>query len=96
MLSNFLLEKENQEKEHYKEYFRTNFDRPLTKAIVMPLIYGKTIMLFVTFQVWMFHFKSYIGAPTTSRIIDAVLCKIETISQATRTWESHPPHQRAA
>lgn len=39
----FLLEKENQEKERYKEYFRTNFDRSLTKAIVMPLIYGKNV-----------------------------------------------------
>lgn len=42
----FLLEKENQEKARYKEYFRNNFDRSLTKAIVMPLIYGKTSMGF--------------------------------------------------
>ena len=38
----FLLEKKNQEKVRYKEYFRKHFDRSLTKAIVMPLIYGKT------------------------------------------------------
>lgn len=45
-LKQFLLEKENQEKERYKQYFRNNFDRSLTKAIVMPLIYGKTSLGF--------------------------------------------------
>ena len=38
----FLLERKNLERERYKEYFKTNCDRSLTKAIVMPLIYGKT------------------------------------------------------
>ena len=38
----YALEQQNKETVFYKKYLKNHFDRDLAKAIVMPLIYGKT------------------------------------------------------